>query len=103
MFVLLGWIFIVLPGSTISAVSMLTLPIKPCTSTSGEVIAVKRQLTVTVSESIYEALYRQVGKGQITKFIQNVVSANLDLTDESLEAGYRAMMADTEQDKEAEE
>ena len=103
MFVLLGGGFIVLPGSTISAVNMLTVPIKPCTSTSGEVIAVKRQLTVTVSESIYEALYRQVGKGQITKFIQNVVSANLDLTDESLEAGYRAMMADTEQDKKAEE
>jgi hypothetical protein len=67
------------------------------------VIAVKRKLTVTVSESIYEALYRQVGKGQITKFIENVVSANLDLTDESLEAGYRAMMADTEQEKETEE
>lgn len=63
----------------------------------------KRKLTVTISESIYQALYRQVGKGQITKFIENLVASNLDLKDESLEAGYRAMMADTEQEKEAEE
>jgi len=63
----------------------------------------KRKLTVTISEPIYQALYRQIGKGQITKFIENLVASNLDLTDESLEAGYRAMMADVEQEKEAEE
>ncbi len=63
----------------------------------------KRKLTLTISDSAYNALHRRVGRGQIAKFVEDLIIAGLGLVDDPMEEGYRAMMADTEQEKEAEE
>ena len=63
----------------------------------------KRKLTLTVSETVYNALHGQIGRGQIARFVEDLVTSDLGLENDFLEEGYRAMMADTEQEKEAEE
>ena len=63
----------------------------------------KHKLTLTIAENVYNALHRQVGRGKIAKFVEDLLVAHLGLINDSLEEGYRAMMADTEQEKEAED
>ena len=63
----------------------------------------KRKITLTLSEEVYKALYIQIGKGYIAKFIEDLITRQLDLTNYQLEEGYKAMMADTEYEKEAQE
>lgn len=60
-----------------------------------------KKLTITVAEDVYAGLYRVAGKGHISQFIESAVRPHLFTAD--LEAGYRAMAADEEAEREARE
>ncbi len=59
-----------------------------------------RKLTITVAEEVYEGLHRQVGRGRISSFIEQLVRPHV-VADEELEAAYREMAADTAREQEA--
>lgn len=61
----------------------------------------KRKLTITIEEDVYEGLYRVAGRRKISKFIESLVrpyvlAGNLD-------EGYRQMAGDTGREAEATE
>ena len=60
----------------------------------------QRKLTITLSEEVYAGLHRQVARGQISSFIEELVRPHV-VTVEDLEAGYRAMAADETREREA--
>ena len=62
----------------------------------------QRKLTITVDEEIYQGLHEQVGRGRISAFIEELVRPHI-ATPADLEAGYRAMAADEEHEREAHE
>ncbi len=53
----------------------------------------QRKLTITVDEQVYRGLHEQVGRGNISGFIENLVRPHI-VTPADLEEGYRAMAAD---------
>ncbi len=59
----------------------------------------QQKMTITIDREVYDALYRVVGKGNISKFLENL--ARQHLMQEDLTSGYRAMAADTEREREA--
>ena len=59
-----------------------------------------RKLTITLAEDVYQGLHRQVGRGQISSFIEELVRP-LVAADCELEAAYREMAADAEREREA--
>lgn len=60
-----------------------------------------RKMTITVDEEVYEGLYRTVGKGHISQFIEDLVRPHV--LDTSLDEGYAAMAADKTREAEAQE
>ncbi|MFM2344983.1 MAG: hypothetical protein RLZZ210_1595 [Pseudomonadota bacterium] len=58
-----------------------------------------KKLTISIDEEIYEALYLNVGKRQISKFIERLIKPHLLNT--SLEDGYKAMANDEEREQNA--
>jgi predicted CopG family antitoxin len=60
---------------------------------------VRRKLTITVEEEVYEGLHRVVGRRHISQFINELAKPHV--VPNALEEGYRAMAADEEQEREA--
>lgn len=60
----------------------------------------QHKLTITIDEELYQGLQQQVGRGNISNFIEELVRP-LILTQRDLEEGYKAMAADTEHETEA--
>jgi len=60
---------------------------------------VRRKLTITVDEEVYEGLHRIVGRRRISHFLTELARPHVVQND--LEAGYRAMAADEEHEREA--
>ncbi len=58
-----------------------------------------RKLTITVSEAVYEGLYRTVGRRRISQFIEKL--ARPHVLSEDIEAAYRDMAADEAREREA--
>ncbi len=56
-------------------------------------------MTITIDREVYDALYRVVGKGNISKFLENL--ARPHVMQEDLISAYQAMAADTEREREA--
>jgi len=56
---------------------------------------------MTLDAEIYEALHAQVRRGHISTFIEQLIRPHLVTAE--MEAGYRAMAADSEREREAEE
>jgi hypothetical protein len=52
----------------------------------------QKKLTITIDETVYEGLYRYVGPGRISRFIERLVRPYV--TAEGLDAEYRRMAAD---------
>lgn len=52
-----------------------------------------------IAREVYDALYRVVGKGNISKFLENL--ARPHVLKEDLASAYQAMSADTERESEA--
>jgi len=58
-----------------------------------------KKMTITLDEAVYEGLYRTVGKRRMSQFIEDLVRPHV--LDTALDAGYRAMAADTVRETEA--
>lgn len=59
----------------------------------------QRKLTITLDEDVYEGLHKVIGRGKISRFIEDLVRPHVTITD--LEAGYAAMAADEDREAEA--
>ena len=61
----------------------------------------QRKLTISVDEDVYEGLRRVVGPRKISRFLNDL--ARPHVTRQGLAESYRAMAADEEREREAEE
>jgi predicted CopG family antitoxin len=59
----------------------------------------QQKMTITIDKEVYDALYRVVGKGNISKFLENL--ARPHVLQEDLASAYQAMAADTDREREA--
>jgi predicted CopG family antitoxin len=59
----------------------------------------QQKMTITIDREVYDALYRVVGKGNISKFLENLARPHVLKKD--LISAYRAMAADTEREHKA--
>ena len=59
----------------------------------------QKKLTITIDVHVYEGLYKIIGRRNISHFIESLVRPHVIYSD--LEAGYRAMGADQEREREA--
>lgn len=60
-----------------------------------------KKLTISIDDATYAGLHAVIGRGNISRFIERI--ARPYLMEEALEAEYRAMAADREREREAEE
>jgi predicted CopG family antitoxin len=60
-----------------------------------------RKLTITVSDEVYEGLYRVVGPRRTSRFLEQLARPHLVQPD--LEAAYREMAQDEEREAQARE
>jgi hypothetical protein len=60
---------------------------------------VRRKLTITIDEEVYNGLQRVVGKRQISRFLNDL--ARPHVVQAALEPGYRTMAADEAREHEA--
>jgi predicted CopG family antitoxin len=61
----------------------------------------RKKLTITIDEQVYEGLHRRIGGRQISQFIESVVRPHV--VDAELEAAYAEMAADEAREREAHE
>jgi predicted CopG family antitoxin len=59
----------------------------------------QKKLTITIDAQVYKGLYRVVGSGQISQFIEDLVRPHVLYPD--LEAAYREMAAEEERESAA--
>ena len=59
----------------------------------------KRKLTITVSEAVYEGLHRTIGRRRISQFIEKLARPHVVPRD--IEASYRDMAADESREQDA--
>jgi predicted CopG family antitoxin len=60
----------------------------------------RRKLTITIADDVYRGLHHHVGRGEISRFIENLVRPHV-VTDSDLEAEYREVAMDVEAEKQA--
>ncbi len=62
-----------------------------------------QKLTITVEDEVYKALYASVGKGKISRYINDMTKSSLKKNKyrQKIREGYAAMAADNEYEKEA--
>lgn len=58
-----------------------------------------RKMTITLDETVYEGLYRTVGRRKMSQFIEDLLRPHV--MDTALDDGYRAMAADKAREAEA--
>ena len=58
-----------------------------------------KKLTITLDETVYSALHRVVGRGSISRFIEDLVRPHV--IDQDLEAAYREMALDKDREQAA--
>ncbi|MFZ4859155.1 MAG: addiction module antitoxin [Desulfuromonadaceae bacterium] len=59
----------------------------------------QKKLTISLNELVYDELCRVIGRGNISKFIENLVKPQLKRND--LDAAYSEMAADSVRENEA--
>jgi hypothetical protein len=59
----------------------------------------RKKLTITIDEAVYEGLHRRIGRRRISRFLEML--ARPHVVDLELEAGYQAMAADEAREAEA--
>jgi predicted CopG family antitoxin len=64
--------------------------------------AMQKRMTITIDEDVYEGLFRVVGRGKVSQFLQELARPHV-MRNAQLDEGYRAMAADTLYEKEANE
>lgn len=60
----------------------------------------QRKLTITIADDVYRGLHQQIGRGEISRFIEGLVRPYLVTRDE-LEAEYRTAAKDAVAEQEA--
>jgi predicted CopG family antitoxin len=58
-----------------------------------------KKLTISVDDDVYDGLHRVVGRGRISRFLEDLARPHVLNSD--LEAGYRQMAADESREAEA--
>ena len=58
-----------------------------------------KKMTITLDEAVYDGLYRVIGRGKISQFLEELARPHV-LKNDLLE-GYQAMAADTERERDA--
>lgn len=58
-----------------------------------------KKLTITVDDDVYYGLHATIGRGNISRFLNNMVRSHV--VTEDIEAGYAAMAADQQREHEA--
>ena len=61
----------------------------------------QKKLTISIDETIYSGLYDKIGKGKISKFIEDLVRPYV--TERALEKAYLDLSKDAERENEAPE
>ncbi len=61
----------------------------------------RRKLTLTIDEAVYEGLHRRIGARRISGFVEDLVRPYV--LNEDLEESYRELAADEESEREARE
>jgi hypothetical protein len=61
---------------------------------------VRRKLTITIADEVYQGLHHRVGRGQISRYIEDLVRPEVVMEDE-LERLYRQAAEDAEAEREA--
>lgn len=61
----------------------------------------QKKLTITLDEKVYDGLHATIGRGNISKFLENL--ARPHVVDQEMLKGYEEMAADEEREREAEE
>jgi predicted CopG family antitoxin len=59
----------------------------------------QKKLTISLNELVYDELRQVVGRGNISKFIENLIKPQLKANE--LDAAYRVMAADSVREQEA--
>lgn len=59
----------------------------------------RKRMTITLDEAVYEGLTRTVGKRRMSRFIEDLLRPHV--LDTSLDDGYRAMAADKTREAQA--
>lgn len=60
----------------------------------------QRKLTITIADDVYRGLHQHIGRGDISRFIEDLVRPHV-VTDDALEAAYREAAQDAEAEREA--
>jgi len=60
---------------------------------------VMKKLTITVDDEVYKGLHTRIGRGNISRFLNDMARPHVVADD--IEAGYMAMAADVEREVEA--
>jgi len=60
----------------------------------------QRKLTITIADDVYRGLHHKVGRGEISRFIENLVRPYV-VTENALEMAYREAAQDTVAEEEA--
>ncbi len=58
-----------------------------------------KKISITLDEDVYDGLYRTIGKGKISQFIEDLIRPYV--LDTTLDAGYKSMAADQVRESEA--
>ena len=58
----------------------------------------QKKLTITLDPEVYRGLHTNIGRGRISKFIEELVRP---FTEQDLEAGYKELAKDKEAEEEA--
>ena len=59
----------------------------------------RKMLTITLDEKVYEGLHKVVGRGRISRFIQDLVRPHV--LEEALDVAYQQMAQDERRESEA--
>ena len=59
----------------------------------------QKRMTISIDERVYEGLVRIIGRRKISRFLEDL--ARPHVVNDDLLAGYQAMAADTQREKEA--
>jgi predicted CopG family antitoxin len=60
-----------------------------------------KKMTISLDESVYDGLYRTIGKRRMSQFIEDLLRPHV--LDTAMDTGYQAMAADKSRESEASE
>ncbi len=61
----------------------------------------RKKMTITLDDAVYEGLYRTIGKRRMSQFIEDLLRPHVP--DSRLDDGYQAMAKDTQREADAAE